>query len=294
MAAFNPKPWFKQPAGIEFNLKSKIIPYFVEIDKDIPNFLPKTFTSENKDGIYYENISYSYEIFNGVIVWGLINYPRLHKFFMNDLKIYGPKVSFDQDVFKPLNPVNEFLLLKDIRKKTMPYHKLSISQKRINNLLVDYEYAVDKVKDDILSVCRKKKTNRYGVKSYDPTIIEYNREYIEKLKGKSKKKKKKLTKKKDKKKKKKGSSKAPLKVLYFYKDNCKWCTKFNKTWSLLKKVLINESVSFMKINGPENPRLSSKYKIKIYPTILKIEHGKPVYFESDTRTVNTLKDFIKE
>ena len=181
--------------------------------------------------------------------------------------------------------------LKDIRKKTMPYHKLSISQKRINNLLVDYDYAVDKIKDDILSVCRKKKVNRYGIKSYDPTIIEYNREYIEKLKGQSKKKKK-LTKRK--RKKKKGSSKSTIKVLYFYKDNCKWCSQFNKTWSLLKKVLINESVSFMKINGPENPKLSSKYEIKLYPTILKIEHGNPVYFESDNRTANALKDFIKK
>ena len=49
----------------------------------------------------------------------------------------------------------------------------------------------------------------------------------------------------------------------------------------------------MKIKGPENPRLSSKYKIKIYPTILKIEHGKPVYFESDIRTLSELKDFIE-
>ena len=52
MAAFNPKPWFKQPAGIEFNLKEKIIPYFVEIDKDTPKFLPKAFTSDNKEGIF--------------------------------------------------------------------------------------------------------------------------------------------------------------------------------------------------------------------------------------------------
>jgi len=50
----------------------------------------------------------------------------------------------------------------------------------------------------------------------------------------------------------------------------------------------------MKINGPENPKLSSKYEIKLYPTIIKIEHGKPVYFKSDNRTVHTLKDFIKK
>jgi len=297
MAAFNPKPWFKQPAGIEFNLKEKIIPYFVEIDKDIPNFLPKAFTSENKDGIFYENISYSYEIFNGVTVWGLLEYPKLHRFFMNDLKIYGPKISFDRDVFKNLNPVNEFLYLRDIRKKTMPYHKLSISQKRINNLLVDYEYAVDKIKDDILSVCRKKKINRYGEKSYNPQIIEYNQEYVEKIKGQTKKKTKRKTKTKKTKrktKKTKGSMNAKIKILYFYKENCIWCKKFNKTWNLLKKIFINESILFVKIDGTKNPTLTKKYKVDVYPTIIKLKHKTSQNFESDERTLTNMKNFIKK
>jgi thiol-disulfide isomerase/thioredoxin len=298
MAAFNPKPWFKQPAGIEFNLKGKIIPYFVDIDKDIPKFLPKAFTSENKDGIFYENISYSYEIFNGLIVWGLIEYPKLHKFFMNDLKIYGPKISFDRDIFKPLNPINEFLYLKDIRKKTMPYHKLSISQKRMNNLLVDYDYAVNKIKGDILSVCRRKKINRYGDKSYNPRIIEYNQDYVEKIKAQTKKKYKskkntrRKSRKKTKRKTRKGKSKQEIKVLYFTKENCTFCKDFNLTWNLLKKQMKN--IHFIKINGEKNKALLHKYNIESYPTIIKIVRRKSTKFPSDDRNLNDLKKFIKK
>ena len=36
--------------------------------------------------------------------------------------------------------------------------------------------------------CLKKKINRYGEKSYNPQIIEYNQEYVEKIKGQTKKK----------------------------------------------------------------------------------------------------------
>ena len=290
MAAFNPKPWFKQPAGIEFNLKEKIIPYFVEIDKDIPKFLPKAFISDNKEGIFYENISYSYEIFNGLIVWGLLEYPKLHNFFMNNLKIYGPKISFDRDIFKPLNPINEFLYLKNIRKKSIPYHKLSISQKRINNLLVDYDYSVNKIKDDILSVCRKKKINRYGERSYNPRIIEYNQDYIEKIKAQTKKKykSKKNTRKNTRKRTKK---KQYTKVIYFYKDNCKFCKDFNQTWNKLKKL---KNIHFVKINGDKNKSLLNKYNIEIYPTIIKIKNNKSTKFPSDDRNLNDLKNFIKK
>ena len=47
-----------------------------------------------------DNISYSYEIFNEVIIWGMVNYPKLSEFFVYDTQIHGTKVSFDRDVFK--------------------------------------------------------------------------------------------------------------------------------------------------------------------------------------------------
>ena len=39
----------------------------------------------------YENITYSYEIFNEVIIWGMINYPELKNFFVNDTQIFGKR-----------------------------------------------------------------------------------------------------------------------------------------------------------------------------------------------------------
>ena len=210
---------------------------------------------------------------------------------MNDLKIYGPKISFDKDIFKNLNPVNEFLYLKDIRKKTMPYHKLSISQKRMNNLLVDYEYAVGKI-SDVLSVCRKKKINRYGQQSYNPQIIEYNDEYVEKMKGKTKKNKKTINKKATSRKKRTINKTNKIKILYFYRNKCIWCTKFNKTWKLFKTKFKN--ITFLKINGTNNPKLTSKYNIESFPTIVKITGKNHEKFDSQKkRTLTNLKEFVK-
>ena len=68
---------------------------------------------ENKN---YENISISYELFNDVIIWGLVNYPDLHTFFMEGAEVHGSKISFDRDIFKPLSKEHQFLHFKDIKK----------------------------------------------------------------------------------------------------------------------------------------------------------------------------------
>ena len=67
----------------------------------------------------YENISVSYELFNEVIIWGMVNYPDLHTFFMEGSKVYGSKTSFDKDIFKPLSKDNEYLHFKDIKKEVL-------------------------------------------------------------------------------------------------------------------------------------------------------------------------------
>ena len=56
------------------------------------------------------------KLFNELIIWGLVNYPELSKYFIHDTKIYGTKVSFDRDVFKDLSPKDniDFMLLKDL------------------------------------------------------------------------------------------------------------------------------------------------------------------------------------
>ena len=99
MAAFNPKPWFKQPVGSELKIKNKnlIIPYITEDMVESFSDLPKAFVADKSDN-YYKNISYSYEIFNDLMVWGLLKYEKLKDFFLENMEIRGPKISFDKNL----------------------------------------------------------------------------------------------------------------------------------------------------------------------------------------------------
>ena len=73
-------------------------------------------------------------------------------------------------------------------------------------------------------------------------------------------------------------------------DGCKWCKKFEPTWSKLKKSV--KDVKYMKINGPNNETMKDKYGIKTYPALVKIEGDSHELF-SDERTLKNLKDFLK-
>ena len=66
------------------------------------------------ENLNYENISNFPELFNDVIIWGMVNY-RLHR-FMEGSKVYGSKTSFDKDIFQPYLKNTEFLYFKDIKK----------------------------------------------------------------------------------------------------------------------------------------------------------------------------------
>ena len=173
MAAFNPKPWFKQPIGTVIKTDEKYQPYLREWDKKNVRF-PLAFTDDS--GEKYENISYSYEIFNEVIVWGMVNYPKLKDFFTYDTQIHGSKVSFDRDIFKELSPKDkiQFKLLKDIKKGDSLYRRLSKSQKQITNLINDYDKSVKEIKDNYLQACREKVKDKYNDYNYNFKIINYD------------------------------------------------------------------------------------------------------------------------
>ena len=169
MAAFNPKPWFKQPIGTSVKVDEKYNPYLKNWDKKNIR-IPIAIKEES--GESYENISYSYEIFNEVIIWGMVNYPKLKNFFTYGTQIHGTKVSFDRDVFRKVIPNKDvqFKLLKDIKKGDTLYRKLSKSQKQITDLINNYEKTVLKVKDNYLQICKKYK----GDDDYNYKIITYD------------------------------------------------------------------------------------------------------------------------
>ena len=66
MAAFNPKPWFKQPKSGAIKISKKYQPYIKSRKKKVR--LP--IALKENTNINYENITFSYELFNEVIVWG--------------------------------------------------------------------------------------------------------------------------------------------------------------------------------------------------------------------------------
>ena len=158
MAAFNPKPWFKQPKSGAIKIAKKYSPYVKGYKKKVR--LPIALKEDTKYN--YENITFSYELFNEVIVWGLVNYKSLKDFFVHDTEIHGKKISFDKDLFKPLKQGKEnrndiqFKLLKDIDKKSPYFYKLSKTQQQISNLINDYDNYVEDIKDNYLEICRTK------------------------------------------------------------------------------------------------------------------------------------------
>tara|TARA_B100000963_G_scaffold334203_1_gene327193 strand:- start:2594 stop:3223 length:630 start_codon:yes stop_codon:yes gene_type:complete len=208
------------------------------------------------------------------------------------MEIRGPKISFDKDNFKPLTEENDFLLIKDIEKGSKPFKKMSASQKNIHQLLTDYEKAKDKIKDNYINVCLKKKLNRYGKDTFDPTIVTWP-DY--KTKGKVKRGSAKTEKKKRKRKKKKTTKRKTEKIetskklIYFYMKDCKWCDKFEKVWLKLKKK--NKDIKLVKINGPRNKRLKEEYGVKGYPTLILVtEEGKETF--TGKRNYKTVQEFI--
>ena len=176
MAAFNPKPWFKQPANAEVKVRDNPQPYFYENLADIfVSEIPKAVTPEDLT-LVLENISISYELFNDLSIWGFVNYPELRKFFMHDTKIYGTKISFGDDNFLPFSKKDEFRLLRDFKVGEEDYKKLSISQQYIVNLMNDYARFVKKMKGRFLSVCKT-----VGPwEDFDETIITWEGQKTEK------------------------------------------------------------------------------------------------------------------
>jgi thiol-disulfide isomerase/thioredoxin len=147
-------------------LKDKPQQYVKLFDKDNEDLLQPVNIPEAvamfDENLNYENISISYELFNDVIIWGLVNYPDLRYFFMDQAEVHGSKISFDKDLFKPLTNDKDFMYFKDIKRGSTVYKRLTMSQKYICNLIQDYDKFAPEIKDKYTSVCKTKLFDRYG------------------------------------------------------------------------------------------------------------------------------------
>jgi len=157
---------------VNIKLNQKFLPY-IEQWKKKGIKIPVTLKENSKEN--YDNISYSYEIFNEVILWGLINYKKLQDFFIHDTQIHGTKISFDKDDFRKLSPKEnlQFKLLKNFDKDTKLYDKLSLSQQYICNLLNNDKQTEKGLKDKYLQICSSRKIGDANPSEYNMKIIEY-------------------------------------------------------------------------------------------------------------------------
>ena len=109
-----------------------------------------------------------------------------------------------------------------------------------------------------------------------------------KTKSRSKNKKRKSTSKKTRKNKKEKKTKD--KLIYFYMEGCRYCVQFEPIWNKLKENK-DKNIKFMKINGPKNKKITNKYGVEGYPTILLIRNNLPILFNKK-RTYKNLQKFI--
>lgn len=276
MAAFNPKPWFKQPIGTKVSINKKYNPYSEEWDNKKIR-IPIAIKENTKSS--YENISYSYEIFNEVIIWGLMNYPKLKDFFGRDIEIHGTKVSFDKNIFQKVSKDNQFVKLDSIKRNTPLYKKLSYTQKLISNLINDF----DKYKGKKYTpICKRKRTK--GKNNYE--IINYS---LKKSGGGKRKKKTKRMKKKTIKKK----EKEHFSILYYFTMNgCPYCDEFNPHWENVVKEFPN--ITMKKIERNEDPIIISKFNVTSFPTIILAKDSKYTEFNKDRENIDDFKRFFKE
>ena len=276
MAAFNPKPWFKQPIGTKISFNKKYNPYSEEWnDKKVR--IPIAIKENTKSS--YENISYSYEIFNEVIVWGLMNYPDLRDFFGKNIEIHGTKVSFDKNIFQKVSKDKQFIKLEDVKRNTNIYRRLSYTQKLISNLINDF----DKYKGKKYTpICKRKKTK--GRKNYE--IINYT---TNKSGGGRKKKKKSKTRRK-----KKTIHKKDNKCIlyYFTMNGCPYCSEFNPHWDKVVKRFSKITMEKIEIN--EDPKKVQSFNVISFPTIILVKGKKRVEFTKDRENMDDFLEFFKE
>lgn len=77
---------------------------------------------------------------------------------------------------------------------------------------------------------------------------------------------------------------------YFKIPKCKWCIEFQNT--ILKKLRKIKNLKIKIFMGRENVDLVSKYKIKLYPALVRVS-GKNFKLYKGERTLNNILKFLQ-
>lgn len=80
--------------------------------------------------------------------------------------------------------------------------------------------------------------------------------------------------------------------VYFYADWCKFCKIF---FPKLEDATRNQNATVYKVDVDNNQELRKKYKVRQFPTVLKIEKGECVDRLSESSTpLNTIENFLNK
>ena len=74
-------------------------------------------------------------------------------------------------------------------------------------------------------------------------------------------------------------------------EGCPYCVQFEPMWNKLTGENKDKNIKFMKINGPKNQKMSKKYGVNGFPTIILIRNNNPILFKNK-RTYENLQEFI--
>ena len=214
---------------------------------------------------------------------------------MENTQIFGTKISFDKDIFLPIDPKNnkKSYKFKDIEINSKIFKKLSLSQQYICRLINNYDDAVLDIKDNYLSICRTKIKDKYGNYNYDFGIIDYpdykiSDEYqlTRTLSGGKQKLSRKRTNKRSHKRnnRRKYSDKE---IIYFYKPGCFYCNEFEPIWN--KFTNKNKHIRMRKINGDTHPSMIDKFNVISYPSIYIVTNNKYQLFKKPRTLLNLQK-----
>lgn len=245
MAAFNPKPWFKQPIAGKLRINESYNPYIKKRSKKNVR-IPITIKENSNQN--YDNISFSYEIFNELIIWGLHKYEKLCDFFVHGTQIHGTKVSFDRDVFEKISPESkkQFKLLKDIKKTSKTYPQLSLTQKYISDLLNKNKETRELLNKGYLQICRSGRLERKGNKHHNFRILDYpNHKVRVNIKQ--------------------SGGKGQTKLVFYTMEGCPYCVDFYPKWKNLQE---NKDYLFEEFERFKNPEEIQKQKIQSFPTLI--------------------------
>lgn len=81
------------------------------------------------------------------------------------------------------------------------------------------------------------------------------------------------------------------KLLYFFMEGCGYCKKFGPVWEKIESDMTD--IKLEKINGPQNKKITQKYNIKGFPTLILLKGNEHTHY-SGKRDYKSIREFVNK